>query len=138
MTELEYALKELAAKMAAPRPTHKPDPKQARTGGIYSYPPTVTPYLPAEATAAVKAHERGGHPAFVKAYEQARNQLVCPNCQGVGFVMITLTEAGPYSSPSSSGVITWFDGNEQWGKGWYRVGKTLTYDCPKCKGLERG
>lgn len=134
MTDLETAMKELAEKLKAPRPVYKPDPKQARTmGTAISYPPTVTPYLPGEGKAAVQVHERNGHPAFVKAYERSANPLACPNCQGVGMIVLNLAASGPFKSPPG-GVITWFDGNEKYGKGWYVIDKTLAFECPECKG----
>jgi len=133
MTEISGAMKDLANKMQAPRPPSTFDwAKQKATGGAFKTQPTVTPYLPKDAQALATAHERGGHAAFVKAYDQAFNQLVCGNCQGVGFVMLVLTSRGPYSSPSPSGVLTWFDGDETHGRGWYTIEKTLCYDCPEC------
>ena len=138
MTELETALKELSAKLQAPRPQSSIDwGKQKRTGGAFPHVPTVTPYLPPVAIAEAKAWEKQGHAAFVKAYDQAINKLVCPNCQGVGFLMLLLTSAGPHSSPSPSGVMTWFDGSDTHGRGWYTVERTITYECPECKGVTR-
>ncbi len=61
---------------------------------------TVTPYLPKAAEVDANAWVRSGKPAFVKAFEKARNDLACPNCQGVGFVMLNLAISGPHSSPS--------------------------------------
>ena len=132
MPTLDAALKELTAKMENRKPITI-DAKQRRPSPSLQMPPTVTPYLPKEAEADAQAWQRSGKAAFVKAYEQAHNQLVCPNCQGVGFVMLNLASGGPFSSPPSGGVITWFDGNDRYGKGWYRVEKTLAYDCPECK-----
>lgn len=132
MTELETAMKGLAEKLKAPRPVHKEDPKQSRSGSpAVSYPRTVTPYLPQEARMAAQAHERLGHPAFVKAYDKSSNPLACPNCQGVGFIILNLAKAGPFKSPPG-GVITWFDGNEKYRQGWYVIDKTLAFDCPEC------
>jgi hypothetical protein len=138
MTELSETMKGLAAKMQAPRPQSSIDwGKQKKTGSEFKYPPTVAPYLPKEAVAMAQVHERQGQAAFVKAYERAVNPLVCGNCQGIGFVMLVLTKAGPLSSPSPSGVLTWFDGDEHHGRGWYVIDKTLCYDCPECKGVAR-
>jgi len=133
MTQLETAIKDLAVKMQAPRPEYKTDPKQARSlAPAASYPPTVAPYMPGEARVAAQAHERTGYPAFVKAYERATNPLACPNCQDVGAVLLTLAKAGPFKSPPSNGVITWFDGDERYGKGWYVIDRTMQFDCPEC------
>ena len=132
MTQLETAIKELAGKMQSPRPEYATNPNQRRTlAPAASYPPTVAPYMPGEARVAAQAHERTGHPAFVKAYEKSTSPLACPNCQDVGAVMLTLAKAGPFKSPPG-GVITWFDGNEQYGQGWYVIDRTMQFDCPEC------
>lgn len=132
MADLAETMKALADKMAAPRPPSPIDSKaQARQGAEFRYPPTITPYLPNAALAEAKAWERQGHAVFVKAYERG-SELACPNCQGVGFLMLLLTASGPHSSPSPSGVLTWFDGSETHKRGWYRIEKTLTYQCPEC------
>ena len=134
MTELADTMKALASRMQAPRPKSSVDwGKQKKTGAAFAYPPTVAPYLPKEAIATAQAHEKTGHAAFVKAYDKAHSPLACPNCQGMGFVHLVLTKSGPNSSPSPGGVLTWFDGNERYGKGWYIIERTLQYDCPECK-----
>ena len=133
MTELAETMKALSEKMQAPRPKSTIDwAKQKKTGAEFSHAPSVTPYLPREAQLIARDHERSGRAAFTKAYDKAHNDLACPNCQGVGFVMLVLTSAGPHSSPSPGGVITWFDGNEIHKRGWYVIEKTLTYTCPEC------
>jgi hypothetical protein len=134
MTELTETMKALSEKMQAPRPQSSIDwGKQHKTGGLFVYPPMVTPYIPKEATVTAKAHERTGHAAFIRAYDKSHNPLVCPNCQGIGFVLLVLTSSGPFSSPSPMGVLTWFDGDELHGKGWYVIDRTMQYDCPECK-----
>lgn len=127
MPTIDTITKELAEKMTVPRAA-----VQGVAPEISGYPPTVTPYLPRDAIIAAQAHERTGHPVFVKAYERADNELACPNCQGVGFIVLNLAKAGPFKSPPPTGVITWFDGNERYRAGWYVIAETLQYDCPEC------
>ena len=101
----------------------------------------VTPYLPKLGVITAREHERSGKATFIKAYEFSADQ--CPNCQGMGIVWLIRTDSGPYTKFVPSGawdnhgnlkIVTWFDGNERFGKGWYLIMDTLAYPCPKCGG----
>ena len=94
----------------------------------------VTPYLPKAAESLVAARERTvKKPVLVLAMDVV-NDLVCQNCGGGGKVYIKLTKAGPFQRPQTNQVVTWFDGNGQYGKGWYIVEDTMVFDCPECHG----
>lgn len=96
---------------------------------------TVTPYLPKLGVIAAREHIRAGKPAFVRAFERVQDD--CPNCQGVGFVLLIRAESGPYTRfvPGGPGkVVCWFDGDAEHGKGWYLIMDTLAYPCPECGG----
>lgn len=96
----------------------------------------ITPYLPNEALSAVQVHERTTKkPAFVTAYVKSNNPDDCPNCQGIGFVMVKFCKSGPFFTPAAgTSVITWYEGSERFGAGWYIVEKTQGFPCPKCEG----
>lgn len=129
MSNIDTAAKELAEKLSRPRQLRQ---EQRKPQAIF-YRPLVTPYLPEDGKATARAHEKSGLPAFIKAYEKSINPLDCPNCQGMGFVLLTLASAGPYNSPLPHRVITWFDGDDRYRKGWYLIDRTLQFDCPECR-----
>lgn len=96
---------------------------------------TVTPYLPKLGIIAAREHIRAGKPAFVRAFERTPDG--CPNCQGVGIVFLVRAESGPYTKFVPNGgakVVCWYDGDGQYGKGWYLIMDTLPYVCPECGG----
>ena len=95
----------------------------------------ITPYLPDEAIREIKAWQLTGKAAFQVAVEQG-DKSECKNCGDLGFVIVRLTDGGPYRNIQASKTksCTWFDGNEISGKGWYVIGKTMEYTCPACKG----
>lgn len=73
--------------------------------------------------------------AFYRALEQLPN-VKCKNCGDTGFVMVSFTRAGPFNSipgHKPGEVLAWFDGNENAGKGWYIVTKTISYPCQHCE-----
>lgn len=60
----------------------------------------------------------------------------CRNCGDTGFILISFTRAGPFEDVPNHKVgesITWFDGDEQCGKGWYIITNTISYDCHHCE-----
>ena len=96
-------------------------------------PAGITPYLPTEAYRTAKAHESQYHmPVFTWAMipESAED---CKNCGGSGIVYMRLAERGPFGSPTTHKVVTWFDGDGHLRKGWYIVKETMTFPCPKCQ-----
>jgi RecJ-like exonuclease len=85
----------------------------------------------------IQVHERDNKmPALIVAIERGELSNACPNCQGVGVIMVRLTRAGPFQQPTggTSTVVTWYDGGDRFRKGFYVVDKTMTFVCPKCKG----
>jgi hypothetical protein len=101
---------------------------------------TVTPYLPKIGNITMNEHKRSGKPAFVLAYERVADG--CPNCQGVGFVILVRADSGPYTKYVPSGrdengnnrVVTWFDGDGNYRRGLYLKMDTLMYTCPESGG----
>ena len=98
-------------------------------------PTYVTPYLPADAIQMARAHmAQMKMPAFTWAMSQ--DPTSCPNCGGNGLVYLRLAEKGPFKyPPTTRKAITWFDGDGQFGKGWYIIKDTQTFTCQKCKGM---
>jgi hypothetical protein len=78
-------------------------------------------------------------PVFVLALDRCNDPKLhipaCPNCDGMEMVYIRLAEAGPYKTPGSGkNISTWYDGDGQYGKGWYIIDRTIGFECPHCKG----
>jgi predicted RNA-binding Zn-ribbon protein involved in translation (DUF1610 family) len=100
----------------------------------------ITPYPPNDAIVAARNWMREhNQPVFILAMNQNLDPTLhiptCPNCDDVGFIFLRLAKAGPLKVPGSlAEVSTWFDGNGQFGKGWYIIEKTLSFDCPECSG----
>lgn len=95
----------------------------------------ASPYLPPAALAEARGWVAGGKRAFVKAVERDANHAGCTNCAGIGYVFVTLADAGPFRmTPLTRKPITWFEGDGVSGKGWYIVNRTLEYACPECQG----
>jgi len=96
----------------------------------------ITPYLPKMAEMAIKDHPR---PCFIRAVElDDRYTGYCRNCAGLGVVLISFSDSGPFHDiPTTRKPITFFDGDGQTGKGWYILGKTEEFTCPHCKGISR-
>lgn len=96
----------------------------------------VTPYLPDAAQRIAAEWKRSGKAAFVRAYQRVAD--ACPNCQGIGFLVLILADKGPLRAAAAGKTVsTWFDGDGQQGKGWYTVSDTRMITCPECKGLDR-
>jgi len=94
----------------------------------------MAPYLPPAALAEVRGWEKSGKRAFVKAVERDANYAGCKNCAGIGYVFVTLADAGPFRmTPLTRKPLTWFEGDGVSGKGWYIVNRTLEYICPECQ-----
>lgn len=102
--------------------------------------PTVTPYLPDTAQEIARNWmATRKQPAFSLPHEQRLD--TCPNCQDYGFVTLILCESGPYNAFVPSGkdkdgraqIVTWFDGDATYSKGWYVKQATNMYPCPECE-----
>ena len=100
------------------------------------HPNYVTPYLAKDALAIARKWEAERRmPVLILAYDNIPG--TCPNCSGIGLLYMKLTEKGPIGTPGDAkSVYTWFDGNEQFGKGWYKVSDTMVFTCPKCGGIK--
>ena len=97
----------------------------------------ITPDLPREAKIQIKSWRSEGkyNKTFHRILEQYPNAH-CKNCGDVGFIMVSFSRAGPFDSVpnnKSGEVLTWFDGNDEAGKGWYIINKTLSYPCQHCE-----
>ena len=125
------AIKKVIVELRGKLPRHAD--KQDKSTWMEPY--LVTPYLPPEAEAAKKNHEFFKRPVFIRSLSHNPRTLnYCPNCGGSGYVYITLIDKGPFQHvPTTSSPITWFDGDGQYGKGWYVVEKTMGFACPECK-----
>jgi hypothetical protein len=109
-------------------------PAREREHKPYVPPPYVMPYLPKEAEKEIERHEKYTHqPAFVLAFQRFASQ--CPNCGGLGSVMVKFCEAGPFQQPKAPNVaVTYFEGNNLFPAGWYKIKDTRSWTCPECKG----
>ena len=94
----------------------------------------VTPYLSEQAKQTAKEHRRQGKPVFVKAMQHYPGTAgYCKNCGGGGVIYLTMISAGPFKDvPAGKKSITWFDGDELNGKGWYIIDRTMTFPCQEC------
>ncbi len=102
----------------------------------------ITPYVPKNIERTAMDWMRGrNQPAFVLAYEEPGplSIPVCPNCQGVGVLYVALAESGPWKAPGNVKTVSkWFEGNGQFGKGWYSINQTIAVECPECKNGKGG
>lgn len=110
----------------------------------------VTPYLPEAALMAASVWEaQRKQPVFVLAIDspvspspatdaarRGEARRACPNCGGLGAVYLRFCESGPHSAPTG-GVITWYDGDGVYRRGWYRVAETKIFPCPHCQKGEK-
>lgn len=106
-----------------------------------AYKQHVTPDLPKDAMEKIKLWEKESryNKVFHRVLEQLSN-AECKNCGDAGFIMVSFTRAGPFESVPNikkNESLTWFDGNELCGKGWYVVEKTMSYPCHHCDGMQR-
>ena len=94
----------------------------------------ITPYLSGQASGAAQDHRSKGKPVFVKALlHNPGTAGYCKNCGGGEVIYLTMASAGPFQSvPATKKSITWFDGDEMNGKGWYIIERTVTFPCPEC------
>ena len=92
----------------------------------------ITPYLPKDALAEARSWAAQNKAVFQKVMPQSKNGS-CPNCSGTGLVMLQFASKGPFKTPpGGKDVVTWFDGDGAFGKGWYIVAQTIPYACPEC------
>lgn len=95
----------------------------------------IAPYLPEEAKEKFREWQLKGKIAFQKVVPQ-RKDADCKNCQDIGYIYVSFARAGPFKAPvrtSGDWVISYFDGDESAGKGWYIV-RTQAFLCPACAG----
>jgi len=96
----------------------------------------ITPDLSGRAKGDIKRWRAEGeyNKAFHKVLEQYPGAR-CKNCGGAGFIMVSFTRAGPFDAVPNhrpGETLTWFEGNNQAGKGWYITNKTISYPCHHC------
>lgn len=101
----------------------------------------VTPDLPNEAVKSVTnwKSESKFNNAFFRVIEQT-SEAICKNCGDAGFVMVSFTRAGPFQDVPNHRVgetLTWFEGNQECGKGWYIITNTISYKCHHCESSVR-
>ncbi len=97
----------------------------------------MTPYLPKITKEDIKDWRSRGtyNNAFYRLIDQVGN-VTCNNCGDSGFILVSFTRAGPFQeipNHKSGEILTYFEGNQFAGKGWYIVVKTNSYDCPECR-----
>ena len=97
----------------------------------------ITPDLPYEAKKRIRDWRAEGkfNNAFYRVIQQ-KPLTQCRNCADAGFIMVSFTRAGPFENVPNhrkNETITWFDGNEKAGKGWYIISQTRSYDCQHCE-----
>lgn len=97
----------------------------------------VTPFLPAIAREDIEDWKRRKttNNSFHKLVEQV-GDIECQNCGDAGFLLVSFSRAGPFRSVPNHRVgetLTYFDGNQFCGKGWYIIVKTRSFDCSNCR-----
>lgn len=99
----------------------------------------ITPYLPKDAEVAARTWMRDKkQPAFIIAIDHTASTLACPNCNDLGAIYLKLCKSGPYQRPISEKIAyVWYEGDSNFGKGWYVLDNTLAFACPECKGIAR-
>lgn len=111
---------------------------QAREGEEYTPPQParqpiyVTPFLKPEDQAMLDTWMSGYKmPAFVLATDNYRAK--CQNCCDFTVIYARLCSKGPFSvPPGGMRAITWYQGDERFGKGWYIIEKSTYFNCPVC------
>ena len=101
------------------------------------HPRYITPTLPTKANFDIATWRGRGkyHNAFIRPLVQIDGAL-CKNCVDDGHVRVSYCRAGPFASVpnhKAGETLTWFDGDERSGKGWYIIQNTVSYDCPLCR-----
>lgn len=102
----------------------------------------ITPEFPPEAYTMANNWSRAkSMPAFAVVVEMtglAEKLCRCKNCADLGMIYLRLPGRGPFPSPVAGGAITWFDGNERFGKGWYVIEQEQAFVCPACARKQPG
>ena len=107
--------------------------------GMYETTETyITPRLPNRAHTAGQLHENEGsyNVCLVRAVPTIKRPH-CRNCQDVGYVFLSFCTAGPFQHIPAHGKgekVTYFNGGQGVGKGWFIVRETIQYQCPNCQG----
>ncbi len=97
----------------------------------------IKPYLPEGAKQDIRdwTAKNKNHKAFYRVIPQMNAS--CQNCGDALFLMVSFARSGPYSQVPGhrrGESLTWFDGSQSAGAGWYIVARTMQYDCPHCRG----
>jgi len=99
----------------------------------------VIPYLPSRVKTEANDWRKKGRAVFQRIIS-TREDVLCRNCGDVRYIYLSFCKAGPFqSAPSTKAVVTWFDGDNINGKGFYIVENTVAYSCPHCEqGIPNG
>lgn len=97
----------------------------------------VTPFLSKDSRIEIQdwKNRKEVHNAFHRLIDQVGN-VECKNCGDFQFLLVSFARAGPFRSVPNHRVgetLTWFDGDQFRGKGWYIVVKTRSFDCDNCR-----
>ena len=93
----------------------------------------ISPYLTAQAKADARSWRAQGKAVFQRICN-VRDGAECRNCSDVRYVYLSFCKAGPFpSAPSTKAVVTFFNGDNINGKGYYIVKNTVAYPCPHCE-----
>lgn len=109
----------------------------------------IVPAFPEHAMRRGAAWQREHHqPVFARVFEQEGHG--CKNCCGTGLVYLSFASAFLHDNPKVVATtksigdkgekkvvnhpITYFEGNGEFGKGWYAIDETIPFDCPRCNG----
>ena len=98
----------------------------------------ITPILSKDARTAISEwnEERTYNNSFHRVIHQVGN-ITCQNCGDAQFVLVSFARAGPFEAPPNHAKdesLTYFDGNQFCGKGWYIIKRTVSYPCSNCRG----
>jgi hypothetical protein len=97
----------------------------------------ITPFLSKDSRIEIQEWNarKNEHNAFHRLIDQVGN-VECQNCGDFMFLLVSFVRAGPFRSVPNHRVgetLTWFDGDQSHGKGWYIVVKTRSFDCDNCR-----
>jgi hypothetical protein len=97
----------------------------------------VTPFLSKDDRAEISEWNARNtyNNSFYRVIRQVGN-ISCQNCGDAGFIVISFTKAGPFESVpghAKDESLTYFEGNQFCGKGWYIVKRTVSYPCSNCR-----
>ena len=98
----------------------------------------ITPFLSKDAQYQITEwkNKKTTNNAFHRLVEHVGN-VECQNCGDAGFLLISFSRAGPFQNVPNhpkGETLTYFEGNQFCGKGWYIIKRTVSYPCSNCRG----